>query len=135
MPGRVPKDEALDYLAAMDVASLPQSLDKVGTFRYTTKISEYLAASLPIVVGRIPLAYDLDGGWMWRLPGSAPWTSQYVDHLAELMETVTRAEIASKREALPRHLADFDREKQVARVTVFLSELIEDAQSARHDRA
>jgi glycosyltransferase involved in cell wall biosynthesis len=134
LPGRVPKDEALDYLAAMDVASLPQSLDQVGAFRYTTKISEYLAASLPIVVGRIPLAYDLDDGWMWRLPGSAPETSEYIDHLAELIETVTHAEIAAKRAALPAHLADFDRERQVARVTGFLSELIEDARAARRDR-
>ena len=61
----------------MDVASLPQSVDGVGSFRYTTKLSEYLAARLPVVTGEIPLAFDLDDGWMWRLPGDAPWEERY----------------------------------------------------------
>ena len=70
--GRVPQDELPGYYRAMDVASLPQSVDRVGSFRYTTKLSEYLAHGLPVVMGTIPLAYDLDGGWLWRLPGAAP---------------------------------------------------------------
>ena len=131
LPGQVPKNEALDYMAAMDVASLPQSLDGVGSFRYTTKISEYLAAAIPLVIGRIPVAYDLDEGWMWRLPGAAPWTREYIANMAELMETVTREDIAAKRAALPQHLADFDRDRQVARVTAFLSELIEEERRAQ----
>ena len=73
LPGRVPRDELGGYLAAMDVASLPQSIDRVGSFRYTTKLSEYLAAGLPVITGRLPLAYDLDDGWLWRLAGRAPW--------------------------------------------------------------
>ena len=48
-----------NHLAAFDLASLPQSVDGVGSFRYTTKLSEYLAAGLPIVTGQIPAAYDL----------------------------------------------------------------------------
>ena len=42
--GRVPQADVPDYLAAMDLGSLPQSVDRVGSFRFTTKISEYLAA-------------------------------------------------------------------------------------------
>ena len=56
LTGRVSRDQVPDYLAAMDVASLPQSVDQIGSFRYTTKLSEYLAAGLPIVTGQIPLA-------------------------------------------------------------------------------
>ena len=77
------------YLAAMDFASLPQSRDGVGMFRYTTKISEYAAAGLPIVTGRLPLAYDLDDGTMIRLPGFAPWSPQYIAAMADLMNEVT----------------------------------------------
>ena len=60
LAGRIAREEVPEYLAAMDIASLPQSVDQVGSFRYTTKVSEYLAAGLPIVTGQIPLAYDLD---------------------------------------------------------------------------
>src|SRR5262249_17700770 len=69
--GRVPRDHVPDYLSAMDVASLPQSVDQLGSFRYTTKLSEYLATRLPIVTGQIPLAYDLGDDWVWRLPGNS----------------------------------------------------------------
>ena len=73
LPGPVPAEDAPDYLAAMDIGSLPQSVDRVGSFRFTTKLSEYLAAGLPVVTGQIPLTYDLAGNdqWMWRLPGNA----------------------------------------------------------------
>ena len=70
--GRVPQADLPGYYAAMDIGSLPQSVDRVGSFRYTTKLSEYIAFGLPVITGRIPLAYDLDGGWLWRLPGN-PW--------------------------------------------------------------
>src|SRR4051794_7495315 len=58
LPGAVPRTQVADYLQVFDVASLPQSVDGVGAFRYTTKISEYAEAGLPIVTGQIPLAYD-----------------------------------------------------------------------------
>jgi glycosyltransferase involved in cell wall biosynthesis len=126
LPGRVPRAEVPDYLAAMDVASLPQSVDPIGSFRYTTKISEYLDAGLPIVTGRIPMAYDLDSGWLWRLPGRAPWDETYVDALAELLRTITREDLDARRAAVPRDLPEFDRARQVARVTAFLTELVAD---------
>jgi glycosyltransferase involved in cell wall biosynthesis len=126
LPGRVPHHEVPDYLAAMDVASLPQSVDLVGSFRYTTKISEYLDVGLPVVTGRIPMAYDLDDGWLWRLPGRAPWDETYVAAMADLMRTITADDLAARRAAVPRSLRDFDRSRQVARVTAFLTELIAD---------
>jgi hypothetical protein len=122
--GRISQEELPDYLAAMDIASLPQSVDAVGSFRYTTKLSEYLAAGLPIVTGRIPLAYDLDGGWLWRLPGPNPWNSSYHRALADLLDRLAPAELAAKRAAVPAHPAEFDRERQVARVTAFVCDLL-----------
>jgi glycosyltransferase involved in cell wall biosynthesis len=124
LTGRVPRDQVPDYLAAMDVASLPQSVDRVGSFRYTTKLSEYLAAGLPVVTGQIPLAYDLDGGWLWRLPGHAPWDARYIQALANLMDGLTSAELNVKQLAVPRSLPEFDRESQVRRVTAWINELL-----------
>ena len=89
------------HLAAIDVASLPQSVDGVGSFRYTTKISEYLAAGLPIVTGQIPLAYDLDDGWIWRLSGDAPWDPRYIADLADLMQSISPGELEAKKRAVP----------------------------------
>ena len=99
-------------------------MDQVGSFRYTTKLSEYLAAGLPVVTGQIPLAYDLDGGWLWRLPGSAPWDIRYIQALANLMDGLTSAELNVKRLAVPRSLPEFDRESQVRRVTAWINELL-----------
>ena len=125
LPGRVPREAVSDYLAAIDVASLPQSVDGVGSFRYSTKVSEYLSAGLPVITGQIPLAYDLDGGWLWRLPGDAPWAPRYRANLAELMETLTLAQVEERRRAVPRHLEAFDREDQRRRVAGFLADLLD----------
>jgi hypothetical protein len=126
LPGRVPSEEVTSYLAAMDVASLPQSVDGVGSFRYTTKISEYLAAGLPVVTSRIPLSYDLDEGWIWRLRGEAPWDPRYVADLAALMERLQPEELEEKRGAVSTASSLFDRERQQRQVGEFLADLIEE---------
>jgi glycosyltransferase involved in cell wall biosynthesis len=126
LTGRVPREDVPDYLAAMDVASLPQSVDGVGSFRYTTKLSEYIAAGLPIVTGRVPVAYDLDAGWIWRLPGAAPWDETYVAALARLMEEIQLDEVATRRGLVQRHLTIFDKELQQRHVAEFVSELVAD---------
>lgn len=125
LPGRVPASEVTGYLGTMDVGSLPQSVDGVGSFRYTTKISEYLASGLPLVTGEIPLAYDLDEGWIWRLPGDAPWDPRYVESLATLMTSLTREQLDEKRRAVPAAPALFDRERQERAVTSFLNDLMD----------
>lgn len=129
--GRVERAAVPDYLAAMDAASLPQSVDGVGSFRYTTKLSEYLAAGAPIITGEIPLAYDLDSGWLWRLPGDAPWDARYIDALARWMETVTPEEIEAKRRLAPRSLLEFDRESQIERTAHFIQDLMETSDRVR----
>lgn len=122
--GEVPGSQVADHLAAFDVASLPQSVDGVGSFRYTTKLSEYLAAGLPVITGRIPMAYDLDDGWLWRLPGRTPWGEQFIQQLSRLMARLDRAEIAQKRQAIPAAAAEFDRDRQVRRVTEFIRDIL-----------
>jgi len=124
LTGRVPRAQVPDYLAAMDVGSLPQSVDGVGSFRYTTKLSEYLAAGLPYCTTRIPAAYDLDTGDLWRLPGENPWDPVFVQALTTLMETLCLADVANKRRQLPAAGEPFDQTRQAARVKAFLTELL-----------
>jgi glycosyltransferase involved in cell wall biosynthesis len=124
LPGRVPREVVPDVLAAMDVASLPQSIDRVGSFRYSTKLSEYLAAGLPVVTGQIPAAYDLDEGWLWRLSGDAPWDERYLAALGELMASVTRDDVEQRRRRVPRSLEIFDEHRQRRRVTAFVTDIV-----------
>ena len=63
-------------------------------------MSEYLASELPLITGEIPLGYDLDEGYIWRLPGSTPWSRKYVDVLSGLLASLTAAEIVRRRESV-----------------------------------
>jgi len=125
LPGRVPPEQVPDYLAAFDVGSLSQSVDPVGTFRYTTKLSEYLAVGLPIITGEVPLAYDLDDGYLWRLPGSAPWSSTYIDALSALLRQLQQTDIDSRRQAAAAFRAEvFDRVAQQRRMSAFVTDIL-----------
>jgi glycosyltransferase involved in cell wall biosynthesis len=125
LPGAVPPSQVAEYLAAFDVASLPQSVDGVGAFRYSTKLSEYLAAGLPIITGQIPAAYDLDDGAIWRLPGAAPWSSTYVVALTAFLEELSRDEIERHRPApTAAHRELFDADAQQLRVRSFIEDAL-----------
>jgi glycosyltransferase involved in cell wall biosynthesis len=124
LTGNVPNDRVFEYLAAMDVASLPQSVDGVGSFRYTTKVSEYLATELPIVIGQIPMTYDLLADWCWCLPGNNPWDDRYIDALAQLMETLTLEQIAAKKQYIPAAIPEFNLSQQQAKVTKFIGDIL-----------
>ncbi len=125
LPGRVAPEEVTDYLSAFDAGSLSQSVDRVGSFRYTTKLSEYLAAGLPVISGQAPLAYDLDEGYLWRLPGEAPWSATFIDSLSALLEGLSRAEIDRRREAVTAlSWRLFDRDAQQRRMHAFLTDIL-----------
>jgi glycosyltransferase involved in cell wall biosynthesis len=124
LTGAVSAEQVNKYLSAMDIASLPQSVDGVGSFRYTTKLSEILALGLPVVTGQIPLSYDLDDGWLWRLPGPNPWSDEYITALAEFMSHVSRNDVETKARAVPQNLACFEVSKQIRRTTTFISDIL-----------
>lgn len=131
--GTVPMEEVAGYLCAMDVGSLPQTLDGVGLFRYTTKISEYIQARLPIVTSRVPMAYDLDDGFVWRLPGSSPAGAEYLSALAALMQNISKESIAEKRAEIPCQLEIFNPEKQHRRVNAFLLDILAENGATHHE--
>jgi hypothetical protein len=125
IPGPVEPELVVSYLAAMDIGSLPQSLDRVGVFRYTTKLPEYLAARLPPATGATPASYDLMHEWAWRLPGAAPWDERYIAGLAELLERVQPADVTERRAAMPNVSAQFSAAVQRRHVAAFVRDVIE----------
>lgn len=127
LPGPVPRDRVQAYLQAFDVGSLPQTVDLVGALRYTTKLSEYLAARLPTVTGQLPLAYEFAGDWLWRLPGDAPWDERYIAALAGVMSAVDRATVDDRRKLVPSDIQAFDRDRQVAQVCAFVNDLLDES--------
>lgn len=124
LPGAVPLAAVVSVMSSFDVGSLPQSVDGVGSYRYTTKLPEYAEARLPVITNRIPAAYDLGVGWMWRLPGDAPWCEDYLAALVRLLEGMTLEDVEEKRSAIPALRGMFDRGEQVSRVREFLSDLL-----------
>jgi glycosyltransferase involved in cell wall biosynthesis len=130
LTGAVAHEEVPSMLSAMDVASLPQSMDAVGMFRYTTKLSEYVAAGLPVVTGQLPFAYDLDDGWLWRLPGAAPWDGRYERALGALMEELTQSEIEERASHATTGAKRFDGPAQQRRVSAFVTDILTDGRRA-----
>jgi hypothetical protein len=124
IPGPVPLEEVMAVLCAFDVAALPQSMDGVGMFRYTTKIAEYSAARLPVITNQVPMAYDLGADWMWRLPGAGPWDQAYLDALAKFLQGLQLADIAEVQAKIPKDLREFREDDQIRRVTAFIAELL-----------
>jgi hypothetical protein len=125
LPGRVAAAEVPDYLAAFDLASLSQSVDGVGSYRYTIKLSEYLAAGLPVITTQVPASYDLDEGCFWRVPGDAPWSPDHVAALATLLEGLSAGAIEQRRAAVARRRTDpFDPASQQRRVGEFIGDIL-----------
>lgn len=130
LPGRVQREAVPEYLAAMDMGSIPQSVDGVGSFRYTTKLSEYRAAGLPFVTSEIPMAFDLDDGCIWRIRGNSPWDHLYIRNLAELMGELTLAEI-TRRRGLRHESHAFNREEQILSADSFIRSICDDVKAGR----
>lgn len=125
--GPVPFESVPDWMSAMDIGSLPQTMDKVGMFRYTTKVCEYLQAGIPIVVSRIPMAYDLAFNWGWRLPGDTPWGDKYINALAGFMEVVTADQVRKLSSQIPDHIPIFDKAYQQKKIGQWITDIIENA--------
>ncbi|MBI3535582.1 MAG: hypothetical protein HY072_08895, partial [Deltaproteobacteria bacterium] len=95
-----------------------------GAFRYSTKLTEYMSLRLPIIMGQVPMSYDLPGHWFWRLSGCTPWSEEYVCTLAALLDHLSFDEIKEKSSA-QKSLPQFEKKHQVERVTEFITDIIE----------
>ncbi|WP_020618762.1 glycosyltransferase [Paenibacillus daejeonensis] len=122
--GKVPREEVPLYLSAMDAASLPQSVDQVGSFRYTTKVSEYLSVGLPIITGTIPMVYDLDSRWFCKIIGANPWSERYAEGLAQFITNTSQEELKKISDEIPEEISYFNKNMQIKSVTEFVNDIM-----------
>lgn len=135
LPGQIPLEKVMTAMSLMDVASLPQSMDQVGMFRYTTKLPEYAGCALPVITNQVPMAYDLGDGWMWRLPGKAPWEADYLSKLTSLLSDLSPEQIQKKKAFIPDLKTDFDMEAQRRRVGAFISDITSSVETTSNGHA
>jgi len=123
--GRVPEEEVVDTLNAMDIGFITQTLDDLGCYRLTTKLPEYLATGLPVAMSPIPGYYDyaLDAGW--PLPPNHPSSPEFHRKIASWLDTLARDEIQTRAKKAPEHAAKhFSYDVVRPRFEAFLRDLL-----------
>ena len=109
--GRLPQPEVVRALNAMDVGFITQTLDKLGSYRLTTKLPEYLATGLPVAMSPIPGFYDYVHQAGWALPAHHPASPDFHRHCAHWLDELDRAEIyerASKARIIAAQRFDYE---------------------------
>lgn len=94
--GRLPEDEVVGAMNAMDVGFITQTLDALGSYRLTTKLPEYLACGLGVAMSPIPGFYDYVSEAGWALPPHHPTSTAFHKTCAMWLETLTHEEIAAR---------------------------------------
>ena len=99
--GRVPEDEVVDTLNAMDVGFISQTLDELGSYRLTTKLPEYLASGLPVAMSPIPGFFDYAQAAGWPLPAHHPARKPFHRKCAAWVDNLSWNDVAERRQKAP----------------------------------
>lgn len=94
--GRLPEDEVVRAMNAMDIGFITQTLDCLGSYRLTTKLPEYLACGLPVAMSPTPGYYDYVGEAGWALPAYHPASTDFHQSCATWLDTLDRTQLAPK---------------------------------------
>lgn len=97
--GRVPEAEVAQAMNAMDIGFVTQSLDRLGMYRLTTKLPEYLACGLGIAMSPIPGFYDYVNEAGWPLPACHPATDTFHQDCAAWLDGLSWDDVKAKSEA------------------------------------
>ena len=128
--GRLTEQEVATALNAMDIGFITQTLDRLGNYRLTTKLPEYLASGLPIAMSPIPGFYDYVWPAGWALPPTHPASPEFHQQCALWLESLSYEEITKKAQ-LARSIAEsrFDYQVVIPRFTAFIRELLQHPRS------
>ncbi len=96
LTGRVSKIEVVDTINAMDIGFVTQIPGKLGNYRLSTKLPEYLACGVPVAMSPIPGFFDYVGSAGWSLPNYHPASVEFHDRCAQWMEQLSWSDISQK---------------------------------------
>ena len=99
--GRVPEAEVVDAINAMDIGFVTQILGKLGNYRLSTKLPEYLACGVPVAMSPNPGFYDYVASAGWPLPAYHPASAEFHDHCAQWIDQLSWSDIAEKAKRAP----------------------------------
>ncbi len=94
--GRLPQEDVVQAMQAMDIGFITQTLDALGNYRLTTKLPEYLACGLPVAMSPIPGFYDYAADAGWALPAAHPASARFHAECAAWLDGLGHAEVAAK---------------------------------------
>lgn len=122
---RVPRSQLAGICGALDLAVLAQTPDEVGLLRLTTKLPEYLAVGTPVSMPATPGAFDYlfrgDDGAALLLPPTHPGKATYWRALADQINSLEAADLASRRRSARVAASYFADGQAGARLERFLS--------------
>lgn len=119
--GQVKRSDLWKYYRVMDIGSLPQSLDQLGIYRYSTKLAEYFQFLVPIITGQLPMAYDIAYPFSWRIEGKYPWDDEYIQSLASVLNNISVSGLEEKKEKLKSY--GLDKAGQHERFNSFIEDI------------
>jgi glycosyltransferase involved in cell wall biosynthesis len=99
--GRVPFDEVIQTMNAIDIGFIAQTLDSLGSYRLTTKLPEFLACGTAIAMSPIPGYYDYAQGAGWPLPVHHPASPVFHRQCAAWLDTLTWEQVDACRRKAP----------------------------------
>jgi glycosyltransferase involved in cell wall biosynthesis len=123
--GRLPQEEVVAAINAMDIGFVTQTLDQLGSFRLTTKLPEYLACGVPVAMSPIPGFYDYIPDAGWPLPAAHPAHADFHTRCAAWLDSVTPQDIR-QRGAVAREVAcqRFEYDRLTHRFCTFVRPLL-----------
>jgi glycosyltransferase involved in cell wall biosynthesis len=93
--GRIPHEEIVSAINAMDIGFITQTMDELGRYRLTTKLPEYLACGTPVAMSPIPGFFDYVHPAGWALSPEHPASAGFHASCARWLESLTREDVAA----------------------------------------
>lgn len=138
--GRVPHAEMADYLQVLDVALIGQTQDETGLLRSTTKLPEYLAAGVPVIMSAVPAVFDYvdqrgDDVPIIPVPLDHPGSERFAQSVAAILRDATRDDLSRRGRRATASIERFDLGLVAARLVPYLQSVLSRAPGGPTDSA
>lgn len=94
--GRLEPADVVRAIDAMDIGFITQQVGRLGSYRLTTKLPEYLAAGTPVAMSPIPGFFDYARRAGWALPEAHPASGEFHRACAGWIDGLSREEVRAR---------------------------------------